>query len=283
MLRRRALIRNLSAVETLGSVTVICSDKTGTLTENRMAVATLQLADRKLESSANETGEDNRKFPEFLDSGLALLLTGGALCNDAVVQAAPGDASATAVLGDPTEAALLVAACRFGLDKGQLEQALPRIGEVPFASERKRMTTIHSLAGASSRGWTFGLCAALHGWCPRTAHGTASGLRRPWRRLEPGAPAARVGSGVLSLHAACDRAPVEGGVYGTRAGCLRDRGSTGRGDALYGERRRVWCLRPFRHPSGWNPKSQNRNEAAVASDGGGLRRLALYQRPMASR
>ena len=150
MLRRKALIRNLSAVETLGSITVICSDKTGTLTENHMAVVTLQLADRKLELPANETGEDKRKVPESLDTGLALLLTGGALCNDAVVQVALDDASATAVLGDPTETALLAVARRFGLDKEELERALPRIGEVPFTSERKRMTTIHNLTGDGS-------------------------------------------------------------------------------------------------------------------------------------
>lgn len=147
MLRRRALIRNLSAVETLGSVTVICSDKTGTLTENHMAVTTIQLADRKLELSSNETSEDRRKFTEFKDSGLFFLLIGGTLCNDAVIQAPLGVATATAILGDPTETALLVAARRFGLEKGKLEQALPRVGEVPFTSERKRMTTIQSLAG----------------------------------------------------------------------------------------------------------------------------------------
>ncbi len=147
MLRRKALIRNLSAVETLGSITVICSDKTGTLTENRMAIVTLQLADRKLELPAQETGEGQRTFPKSLDRGLALLLTGGALCNDAVVQVARGDASVTGVLGDPTEIALLVAARRLGFDKEELERTLPRIGEVPFTSERKRMTTIHNLTG----------------------------------------------------------------------------------------------------------------------------------------
>jgi Ca2+-transporting ATPase len=149
MLRRRTLIRNLSAVETLGSVTVICSDKTGTLTENRMVVTTVQLADRTLEISANETEEDNRKLSESQDSALSFLLIGAALCNDAAIQAPLGLATATAILGDPTETALLVAARRFGLDKGKLEQALPRIGEVPFTSERKRMTTIHSLANKS--------------------------------------------------------------------------------------------------------------------------------------
>ena len=152
MLKRRALIRKLPAVETLGSVTVICSDKTGTLTENRMTVIVLDMAghevnitealrdDSALLTSAEQTPEPS-PFP--------LLLIGGALCNDAqmAADATPGNFH---TLGDPTEGALLVAAARFGLWKNQLETSLPRLVELPFDSERKRMTTVHQLAADST-------------------------------------------------------------------------------------------------------------------------------------
>ena len=156
MLRRHALIRKLAAVETLGSVTVICSDKTGTLTENRMRVAILDVAGRRVEladgmalrldawtRAGTEPVAATNERPDT-DAGLALLLAGGALCNDAVVEGDETDASpqGTAV-GDPTETALVYAAARAGIRKAQLERQFPRRAEVPFESERKRMTTIH--------------------------------------------------------------------------------------------------------------------------------------------
>jgi Ca2+-transporting ATPase len=135
MLRRRALIRKLPAVETLGSVTVICSDKTGTLTENRMTATVLEVADRRVDL----TGE----HPSVADGspGPALLLAAGALCNDALLEIDEGEGPRA--LGDPTEGALVVAAAREGLLKQGLEAALPRVDELPFDSERKRMTTVH--------------------------------------------------------------------------------------------------------------------------------------------
>jgi Ca2+-transporting ATPase len=133
MLKRHVLIRKLPAVETLGSITVICSDKTGTLTRNRMTAAVLQLPDQKLELSTDSRLEGQTAFH--------LLLAGGALCNDAIVQNVPDHTPAS--LGDPTETALAVAAARFGLVKSVLESVLPRVAEIPFSSDRKRMTTIH--------------------------------------------------------------------------------------------------------------------------------------------
>jgi len=143
MLRRRVLIRKLSAVETLGSVTVICSDKTGTLTENQMAATLFQLADRKVEVRDRSSHDYRSEFPELGQPGFSLLLAGAALCNDAVMRPDAGGPNPSAPLGDPTETALVVAAARSGLLKPDLDRLLPRVAEVPFTSERKRMTTVH--------------------------------------------------------------------------------------------------------------------------------------------
>ena len=129
MLRRRAQIRKLPAVETLGSVTVICSDKTGTLTQNRMTVARLEVPGQHAE---NENGA-----PAGANSESTFLLAGAALCSDALLDSSGG------LTGDPTETALVAAAAGAGLDKSRLEADYPRLAEVPFNAERKRMTTVH--------------------------------------------------------------------------------------------------------------------------------------------
>ena len=156
MLKRRALIRKLPAVETLGSVTVICSDKTGTLTENRMTATVLDVAGHTVElddqsSAAPEPEPDGASKPEVSgDPAFALLLSGGALCNDALLE--DDEEDGLRAIGDPTEGALVVAAAREGLKKPELEAVLPRVGEVPFDSERKRMTTVHEVLPDSGSG-----------------------------------------------------------------------------------------------------------------------------------
>lgn len=159
MLQRQALIRKLPAVETLGSVTVICSDKTGTLTENRMTVIALDVAGQRVELdqelvrnapslraytsslAPEQAGNVNSRIQE--GQALTLLLAAGALCNDAVLTEEGTEEKKFRALGDPTEGALVIAAAQFGLWKTELEQTLPRVGELPFDSERKRMTTVH--------------------------------------------------------------------------------------------------------------------------------------------
>jgi Ca2+-transporting ATPase len=165
MLRRRALIRRLPAVETLGSVTVICSDKTGTLTENRMTVTVLDLAGHRLEVSeelsrrgTTTAVEDAQVAIIKTEPSLALLLMGGSLCSDAVLEDPDRHSGRLRAIGDPTEGALVVAAARFGLLKNRLDAAFPRIGEVPFDSERKRMTTVHRVADCNA--W-IGECTEL--------------------------------------------------------------------------------------------------------------------------
>ena len=132
MLKRNALVRKLPAVETLGSVTVICADKTGTLTRNEMTVTTLEIAGRQ---EAFPPG-DREIHPAF-----QLPLWIGLLCNDAKVrEEKPGT-----FMGDPTETALLAAAELSGMHKKVAEAVLPRVEEIPFDSERKRMSTIHKV------------------------------------------------------------------------------------------------------------------------------------------
>jgi Ca2+-transporting ATPase len=154
MLTQQALIRNLPAVETLGSVTVICSDKTGTLTENRMTVTFLDVAGHQADLTSSQHQDFVNaevvtdpaisslveKHPE-----LGLLLTGAALCNDALLEPNPDRPQQFHAVGDPTEGALVMAAAQAGLWKSNIERSLPRIAEQPFEAERKRMTTVHTI------------------------------------------------------------------------------------------------------------------------------------------
>ena len=141
MIKQNAIIRRLPAVETLGSATVVCSDKTGTLTMNRMTVSA---------ASAPFEAGDVKAFQR--QTGAVLMCTAMALCNDGQKGERDGQA---VFLGDPTETALLDYVKPLGYDKDTLQGRMPRLDEVPFDSDRKRMTTVHQ-DGKGYRSFTKG-------------------------------------------------------------------------------------------------------------------------------
>jgi Ca2+-transporting ATPase len=152
--KRNALIRKLPAVEALGSTTVICCDKTGTLTKNEMTISEMWFPDK----TVDVTGEGYRPEGKLLvdrkeitekDMGTAsFMLKVGALCNNACLENKNGQYG---IIGDPTEAAIVVAAAKIGHEKTALESKHKREHEFPFSSERKMMTTIHLIPDASKR------------------------------------------------------------------------------------------------------------------------------------
>ncbi|MEU8238980.1 cation-transporting P-type ATPase [Actinoplanes missouriensis] len=144
MARTRAIPRRLHAVETLGSVTVIASDKTGTLTENRMAVQQAVTADGT-RCGVSGTGYDPAGEVHGDHEALRTLARAGVLCNDASLLPPDGDRTTWAAAGDPMEAALLTFAARCGLDPDAERAAAPRVAEHPFEQEHRRMVTVHRL------------------------------------------------------------------------------------------------------------------------------------------
>ncbi len=146
MARRRALVRRLPAVETLGSATLICTDKTGTLTAGEMTVTSVSVAGVDLKVSGagytpvGELSRDGRPVDVSEMAGLELALRIGALANRATLRREDDGWHA---VGDPTEAALLVLAAKAGLDRNGLKASYPEVAEVPFSSERQLMATFH--------------------------------------------------------------------------------------------------------------------------------------------
>ncbi|MEI8132798.1 MAG: cation-translocating P-type ATPase [Leptolinea sp.] len=157
MVRRHALIRRLASVETLGSATVICTDKTGTLTQNEMTVTRLWVDGKLLEitgSGFDTEGQflldgkevDLEKYP-----GARTALWVGMLNNDAHLEIADQeDKNGIRIIGDPTEASLLVAAAKAGAELKEVNAAFPRTAEIPFDSDRKRMVTLHESTEATA-------------------------------------------------------------------------------------------------------------------------------------
>ncbi len=170
MAERHVIIRKLTAVETLGTATIICSDKTGTLTLNQMTVRAAWAGGRLLSVTgsgyepAGEFQHGGSRVDPAADGELTCLLRASALCNDAILSRAD---AGWGILGDPTEGALLAAAAKAGLRKADLEEKQPRLGEIPFESEKQFMATLHGEEGrrvAYVKGSVeklLGLCAAV--------------------------------------------------------------------------------------------------------------------------
>lgn len=178
MARHHAIIRKLVAVETLGSTTVICSDKTGTLTLNQMTVKKAFLDGQWIDVA----GEGYQPEGEFRMNGktvtpesvpaLSTLLRIGALCNDALLSEEDRHYQ---ILGDPTEGALVVSAAKAGMNKEKLEEAYPRIDEIPFQSEKQYMVTLHR-DGDKQVAYIKG---SLEKILPMASHGSSAGAMRP--------------------------------------------------------------------------------------------------------
>ncbi len=148
MAKKNALVRKLASVEGLGGVDVICTDKTATLTENRMTVTKMFFNSKEVDVSG--TGYDldgdfllgKIKIPS---TEFELMLKAGALCNDASISF--DENNKQVFVGDPTEVAFIVSARKAGLNENRLNRSMPRIDEIPFSSERKNMVTLHSTGG----------------------------------------------------------------------------------------------------------------------------------------
>jgi len=136
MIKKNSLVRNLPSVETLGATTVICSDKTGTLTCNQMTVEKIFVNHEVIDVTGS--GYSTKGTFSTTPAKFDLLLRIGSLCNDANLEGEK-------VIGDPTEASLIVSAAKAGLLKEELEKMYPRVAEIPFDSKRKMMTTVHKL------------------------------------------------------------------------------------------------------------------------------------------
>jgi cation-transporting ATPase F len=181
MARRRAIIRKLPAVETLGSTTVICSDKTGTLTQNQMTVQEIHAGGRHYHvtgSGYEASGEIHfEQTPVVIGENVALVETLGAgmLCNDS--RLVRDDDGRTGVQGDPTEAALIVSARKAGLTEEEMAGRMPRIESIPFESEYQYMATLHGSGSEPKMIYIKGAVEAILERCAHTL--SESGERSP--------------------------------------------------------------------------------------------------------
>ena len=176
MAKANALIRKMPAVETLGCTTVICSDKTGTLTKGEMTVRRVQVRGRAYEVTGvgyAPVGAFKDLLPEDAAGrgDLEVLLQAGVFCNDASLDETEGR---WAVKGDPTEGALIVAAAKLGVNPTELRLENPRIEEIPFSSERKRMTTLHRMQDGRIVAFLKGAPELVLNACDRVRSGGAT-------------------------------------------------------------------------------------------------------------
>jgi magnesium-transporting ATPase (P-type) len=157
MSRRGTVVRRLAAVETLGSTTVICTDKTGTLTRNEMAVTAIYLPAGHREITVTGVGyapegnfmERGHRLTPNIDKTLQKLFEASALCNDSQLHGPDASSPHWKMIGDPTEGALLTFAAKGGLDPASIRNQYPRTAELPFNSDSKMMATQHSVEGKS--------------------------------------------------------------------------------------------------------------------------------------
>ncbi len=180
MASKNSIVRRLTSVETLGSVTVICSDKTGTLTRNEMTVRRLYVCHGQVEVTGEGYRPEGRvlrngaRVDSLLDERISKLMVAVALCNDADLIEEGGS---WRIRGDPTEGALLVAAAKSGIRLEEVRDSSPRIDEVPFSSERKRMTTVHKTSDGGVFAYMKGAPEVVVECCNRTfADGAESDL-----------------------------------------------------------------------------------------------------------
>ncbi len=180
MAKVNTIVKKLPAVETLGCTSVICSDKTGTMTKGEMTVQRIYVDDEFVkvsgvgyEPEGEFSTEDTKVEPKY---ELRTLLIAATLCNDAKLEKDTASEK-WAIKGDPTEGALIVVAAKAGLWKEELEQEQPRIGEIPFSSETKRMTTVHIVSGKKRMAYMKGAPETVLNKCTKVlANGKISKL-----------------------------------------------------------------------------------------------------------
>lgn len=174
MVKHHAIMKKLHAVETLGSTTVICSDKTGTLTQNQMTVVKLFVPGTEIDV----TGEGYAPRGKFLINGketdlskepaVACLFEIGMLCNDSTLEKKVANGKESwKIIGSPTEGAVMVAAAKAGKNQAEMNAVSPRLQEIPFDSERKRMTTFHRNEKGHFVAYTMGAPDIIIGLCSR--------------------------------------------------------------------------------------------------------------------
>mgnify|MGYP002407848029 CR=1 FL=1 len=170
MVKHHAIMKKLHAVETLGSTTVICSDKTGTLTQNQMTVVKMFVPGAEIDVTGEGYAPEGRLLIGGKEADLsaepavARLLDIGALCNDSTLEK---EEDQWKIVGDPTEGALVVAAAKAGKNSEQMNASYPRLQEIPFDSGRKLMTTFHKDAEGRFAAYTKGAPDILVGLCNR--------------------------------------------------------------------------------------------------------------------